>query len=47
MRFWRLILERGLSRKVHVLEILVILETPENPQTVEDKGETDHFLEIL
>ena len=38
--FWT----RGLFRKVHVLEILEILESP---QIVEDKGESDHFLEIL
>ena len=35
--FWN----RGLFRKVHFLEIL------ENPQTVENKGECDHPLEIL
>ena len=45
--------ERGLFRKVNFLEILEnseILESRdfvENPQTVENKGETDHFLEIL
>ena len=38
--FWK----RGLFRKVHLLEIL---ENLENPQTVENKGESDHFLEIL
>ena len=38
--FWK----RGLFRKVHSLEIPEILE---NPQTLEDKGESDHFLEIL
>ena len=44
--FWK----RGLFRKVHFLEtlenleILVILE---KPQTVENKGESDHVLEIL
>ena len=32
---------RGLFRKVHFLEIL------ENPQTRENKAESDHFLEIL
>ena len=44
--FWK----RGLFRKVHFLEILEtleILEILENPQTVENKGEPDHFLEIL
>ena len=47
------LLEKGLFRKVHFLEILEnleileILEILENPQTVEDKGESDHFLEIL
>ena len=47
--------ERGLwkrvfFRKVHSLEILEnveILEFLENPQTLENKGESDHFLEIL
>ena len=41
--FWK----RGLFRKVHenlVKEILGILE---NRQTLENKGESDHFLEIL
>ena len=37
--------ERGLLRKVHFLEILENSETLENPQTVEDKGESEHFLE--
>ena len=37
--FWK----RGLSREVLFLEILEILE---NSQTVEKKGESDHFLEI-
>ena len=40
----------GLFRKVHFLEIpenLEILEISENPQTAENKGESDHFLEIL
>ena len=44
--FWK----RGLFRKVHFLEILEnseILEILENPQTVENEGESDHFLEIL
>ena len=44
--FWK----RGLFRKVHFLETLEnleILEILENPQTVENKGECDHFLEIL
>ena len=48
--FWK----RGLFRKVHFLEVhflevlenLKILEILENPQTVENKGESDHFLEI-
>ena len=41
----------GLFGKVHFLEIRVenleILEILESPQTVENKGESDHFLEIL
>ena len=37
----RALLEEASFRKVHFLEIL------ENPQTVENKGESDHFLEIL
>ena len=48
------LVESGLFRKVHFLEILEILEnleileTLENPQTVQNKGESDHFLlEIL
>ena len=44
--FWK----RGLFRKVHLLEILEnleILEFPEISQTVENKGDSDHFLEIL
>ena len=44
--FWK----RGLFRKVHFLEIpknLETLEFPENPQTLENKGDSDHFLEIL
>ena len=43
--FWK----RGLFGKVHSLEILEnvdILENLENPQTLESKGESDHFLEI-
>ena len=42
--------KRGLFRKVHFLEILEnleILEILENPQTVENKGKSDHCLEIL
>ena len=35
--FWK----RGLFRKVHFLEIL------ENPQSVENEGESNHSLEIL
>ena len=44
--FWK----RGLFRRVHYLEILEnleILQIPENPQTVENEGESDHCLEIL
>ena len=44
--FWR----RGLFRKVRFLEILGNLEIPEileNPRTVENRGESDHVLEIL
>ena len=41
--FWK----RCLFRKVHFLENAEILEILENPQTVENKGESDHFLEIL
>ena len=44
--FWK----RGLFRKVHfpeILENLEILEILETPQTVENKGESDHFLETL
>ena len=39
----------GLFKKVHCLEMLENLEIPENthPQTVENKGESGHFLEIL
>ena len=44
--FWK----RGLFRKIHFLEILEnleILEILESSQSVENKGESDHFLEIL
>ena len=44
--FWK----RSLFRKVHFLEILENLEILEilgNPQTGENRGESDHFLEIL
>ena len=46
--FWK----RGLFRKVHFLEILENLEILEildlkNPQTLENKRESDHSLEIL
>ena len=44
--FWK----RGLFRKIHFLEILEnleILEILENRHTVENKGESHHFLEIL
>ena len=41
------LLKRGLFRKVHFLENLEIKEILENPSTVENKGESDHFLEIL
>ena len=40
---------RGLFRKAHFLEVLEnleILEILENPQTVENKGEPDHFLDL-
>ena len=33
------------SRFLEILETLEILEILENPQTVENKGESDHFLE--
>ena len=36
--------EKGSFRKGHLLEILEILESP---QTVKNKGESEHFLEIL
>ena len=42
--FWK----RGLFKNAHLLEILEnleILEIRENPQTAENKGESDHFLE--
>ena len=42
--------KRGLFRKVHFLEILENLEIQEfleNPQSVENKGESKHFPEIL
>ena len=41
--FWK----RGLFRKVHFLENFEILDFLENPQTVENKGDFHHFLEIL
>ena len=44
------LLEKGLFRKIHFVEISResgILETLENPQTVENKAESGHFLEIL
>ena len=45
------LLEKGsFSEKGHFLEILAnleILEILENPQTVQNKGGSDHFLEIL
>ena len=37
----------GLLRKVHFLENLEILEILENPQTLENKGESDHFSRVL
>ena len=40
--FWK----RGLFRNDHFLEILESHEIPQNPQTVENKGESDQFLEI-
>ena len=48
--FGKSLLERGLLRKIHFLEILEdveILEILENPQTLGNKGEPHHFLEIL
>ena len=41
--FWK----SGLVKKVHFLEIQENLEILEKPPTVENKGESDHFLEIL
>ena len=43
--FWK----RGLFKNVHVLEILENLEILDilETQSVENKGESDHFLEIL
>ena len=45
--FWK----RGLFKKgpisLEILENLEILEFLENPQTVEKKGDSDHFPEIL
>ena len=44
--FWK----RGLYRNVHFLEILEnleILEILESSRSVENKGESDHCLEIL
>ena len=44
--FWK----RGLFKSVHFLEILETLENLEileTPQNVDNKGESDHFLEIL
>ena len=41
--------KRGLFRKVHSLEMLenlAILEILESPWTVQNKRESDHFLEI-
>ena len=41
---------KGSLKKVHFPEILENLENveiPENPQSAENKGESDHFLEIL
>ena len=45
-------MEKGVARKAHFLKILEkfnveILEVLENPQTLENKGDSDHFLEIL
>ena len=36
----------GLFRKVHCLENLESLEILESSQTLENKGESDHWLEI-
>ena len=41
--FWK----RGLFKKVLFLENLEILETLENPKTLENKGKPNHLLEIL
>ena len=45
------LLEKGSFQKspfsLEILENLEILEILENPQTLENKGESDHFLEIL
>ena len=47
----RRLLEKGSFQKsrdfLESLENLEILEILENPQTVENKGESGHFLEIL
>ena len=52
--FYILLWKRGLFEGVfsespflEILEILEFLELLENLQTVENKGESDHFLEIL
>ena len=42
-----LLAKGSFEKKVHFLEILEILEILESPQTVENKGESDHCLEIL
>ena len=41
------LLERGSYQKSPFLKILENSEILENPQTVENKGGSDHFLEIL
>ena len=45
------LLEKGSFQKtinfLEILENLEIVEILENPQTLENKGESDHFLEIL
>ena len=38
--------KKGFLRKVHVQEILETLEILESPSSVENKGESDHLLEI-
>ena len=48
----RVLSERALRlllifRELHFLELLESLEIPESPQTVENKGESDPFLETL